>query len=97
MLHSSESHLDTNVFTEGNQSDTDDSSDLMDRLFLVFLMLSAQMEHLLDFQDISRASVCACLNNELTEARRVYIGDHLADLHRGLCCILLSKEKKTET
>lgn len=81
MLHCSESHLDANVFTKGNQSDTDDSGDLMDGLLLVFFMLSTQMEHLLNLEDIARAGVCARLNNELAEACSVYIGDQLADLH----------------
>lgn len=53
MLHRSESHFNANVFAKGNQSDTNDSSDLMGGLLLIFFVFCTQMEHLLDFEDIS--------------------------------------------
>ena len=53
----------------------------MDRLLLVFFMLSAQMEHLLDLENVARAGVSASLHNQFTEACCVHVGNQLADLH----------------
>jgi hypothetical protein len=53
MVHLSEGHLDSDVLTEGNQSDANDGSDLMDGVLLVFFMLSAQVKHVLDLKDVS--------------------------------------------
>ena len=53
----------------------------MDRLLLVLLMLSAQMEHLLDLENVARAGVSASLHDQFTEACRVHVGNQLADLH----------------
>ena len=43
MVHCAEGHLHADIFTEGNQGNTDHGSNLMVGLFLVVLVLRAEV------------------------------------------------------
>lgn len=53
MVHGAKSHLHANVFTKGNQGDTDYGSNLMVGLFFVLLVLRAEVEHFLNLEDVT--------------------------------------------
>ena len=53
MIHRSQAHLLADVFSEGDQSYTEDGCNLVDRFLLIFLVLGAKMQKLLDVEDVS--------------------------------------------
>jgi hypothetical protein len=73
MVHRSECHFSADIFTERNQRDTDNSCDLVKRFFFLLLVFSADVHHLLDFQNVATASVCASLNYKLNELSKLFV------------------------
>jgi hypothetical protein len=55
-------------------------------------MLSAQMEHLLNLEDVPRPGVCAALNNEANKISVLLIRQDLAAFQTSLALRLLTKE-----
>ena len=78
MVHSSQAHFLADLFTEGDECNSEHGCNLMDRLLLIFLVLGAEVKHLLYFENIARASISACLNNQFTEGGCLFIWNQLA-------------------
>jgi hypothetical protein len=97
MLHRSQAHVCANLFTETNQCDTDDGSDLIESLLFVLFVLCAQVKHLLNLEHIARAGIGASLQHQLNKGRELLILDDFTDLHRRLSLRLLTQEQKAET
>ena len=97
MVHSSQAHLLADVFTESNESHSDNSSYLMDGLLFILLVFSAEMEHLLNLKHITRTCISTGLHHQLTESGSLFIWNKFTHLHGWLSSALLSKEQKTKT
>ena len=64
VVHGTQTHLLTDLFTEGDQRNTNNGRNLVHGLLLVFLMLSAHVQQLLDVEHVTRAGIGAGLHDE---------------------------------
>ena len=54
MVHGSEGHLLADLLAKCDESNSENSSHLVNGLFLVLLVLSTEVEHPLDFEHVAR-------------------------------------------
>jgi len=97
VIHGSQAHLLTNVFAESNESDANNSGHLMNRLFVIIFVFSAQVQHLLNFEHVAGACIGTSFDHELAKGSRGHIRNELANFHGRLGSTLLTQEKKTKS
>lgn len=69
----------------------------MKGFFLFRFVLSAKMQHLLHFQNITTASISTGFDNKFDEIGELLVLDQLANFHGGFSFGLLAQEKQAQS
>ena len=98
MVHSSEAHFLADFFSEGDEGNTDNCGNLVEGfVFLVLsLVLSTEVQHLLDLENVTGAGVGAGLDHQFNKIGPLLVRNDLGSLHRGFSLVLLTKEQKAQ-
>jgi hypothetical protein len=91
--HCAQAHISSNLLTVGNHCNADNRRNLVKGLLVFSLMLSAQVQHLLNLENVAGARVGATVNDQFDEVCEFLVLNEVADLHCRLGLRLLTEEE----